>query len=220
VEALPAEPGWDLDPKDPAVDLARRYVRATRRYGDRADCVTPVPAGPKDGAQRVELRDNPAPRCARPDAGGHASSTSALPSVGVRDVLTVDPANAMISASPDAPSSGPLKPWPDDSDPAGPPKPVASLDGRDWRGTLRDWFVENKFTILRVQLYGRGTYPIVTLAGWRDPIARSALPAALKPTVEKMCVANDGQPFGIFAGLDRSTLLRVRCPSSARWEKL
>ena len=66
-------------------------------------------------------------------------------------------------------------------------------------------------------MYGRGTYPVITLAGWHGGIDMSATPDDLKAFDDELCRANDGAPLGIIAGIDRANVLRIRCPGPARW---
>jgi hypothetical protein len=71
-----------------------------------------------------------------------------------------------------------------------------------------------------VQLYGRGSYPVVTLAGWHGPVERNMTPGQLEAPAKALCEANEGQPLGIFGGLDRTSLLRIVCPGSAHFDTL
>jgi hypothetical protein len=119
----------------------------------------------------------------------------------------------------------PLAPWPDGSPAceAGEAKPrtVASLDPRtEWRTPLYDALVALELVPIRAQLVGHGTYPIVTLAGWRGPLRPDAPTPDLRATARKLCAAAGGQPFALFGGLDRTRLLRVSCPDTVRWDKL
>jgi hypothetical protein len=77
-----------------------------------------------------------------------------------------------------------------------------------------------QLTVVGVQIYGRGTYPVITLAGWRAPLAANAKPEDIQPSTAKMCSANGNRPFSFLANINMSTTLRVRCPSGeARWDK-
>jgi hypothetical protein len=118
--------------------------------------------------------------------------------------------------------SKPLAPWPDGSDPGGPASPPREEpDLREWRSPLKEALSSLNLLPIRVQHYARGTYPVVTLAGWRNPVAPGAADSAMKEVAEKICAATSGVPAGFFAGIDRSTMLRVRCgPPRARWEQL
>jgi len=201
------EPDFDLDPLDPARDYVTRYVRATKRYGDKTECVAYGASFDKGQWRAVEVKDDPKSSC-----GG---SSDAL-----RDTFLVDVGADKMTL--DDPKAKPLANWPDGSDPRGKPSPIPSQE--DWKkfaSPLVDELVKSKLTVVRVQLYGRGTYPVLTLAGWRDPMGANASPESLLPLTQKLCQASENKPFSVFAGINRSTILRVRCPSGqARWDKL
>jgi hypothetical protein len=111
--------------------------------------------------------------------------------------------------------------WPDGSDPEGPAGKVMDVqDLHKWHAGLRDTFHKLELAPLRVQLYGRGTYPVVSVAGWHGAVQQTMSPAELEPAAKTLCQANEGQPLGILAGVDRSLLLRVMCPGSARFDTL
>jgi hypothetical protein len=208
IPAAPAgEPTWDLDKAEPAVDYVERYVRATKRYGDGAACVAAKAAGSRDGKALVEVRDadKPAPACPSPKPGG-----------AVRDAFLVDTDRDRLELA----AGGALAKWPDGSDPAGPP--AAPIEADAPPTTLRDVLFAAKLTPIRTQLYGRGAYVVLTLAGWRPPVTPNAAPATLTELAKTTCAANGGLPFGLFAGIDRRTMLRVRCgpAPSARWDVL
>jgi hypothetical protein len=207
------EPDWDLDEDDPWHDYAQRYVQATRRYGDATDCAV-IGTGQGEGGKRnVEVRGNPGGSC-----GAATPKTDA-----VIDVLVVDVASDRLSVD-DSNKRPSLRKWPDGSDPEGPPKPVRQVDDlHGWKSTVHDMLRELQLTAIRGQLYGRGTYPVLTLAGWHGPILRTMTPEQIKPAADKLCAANGGGRMGIVAGLDRSIILRIRCGSegaNTRWEKL
>jgi hypothetical protein len=206
--AVPAragrEPDWDLDPDDPARDYVRRYASATRRYGETLDCVTVGASEPSGERRRVEVRT--AASC--PGAGDP------------RDVFVVDVAADRLSVD-DRAKRDPLARWPDGSDPEGPAGPVRDdSQMRAWQGPLKDVIRQQAIVPIRVQAYGRGTYPVVTLAGWHAAVMPSTSPDALRPFAEALCKANAGMPLAFFGGLDRTTVLRVRCPGGARWDAL
>jgi hypothetical protein len=121
----------------------------------------------------------------------------------------------------DAAKRDPLARWPDGSDPEGPAKPVRDgTDMRAWQGAVKDAVRQQLLVPLRVQGYGRGSYSVITLAGWHAAVTPAASPDDLRPFAESLCRANNGVPLAFFGGVDRQTILRVRCPGAARWEKL
>ena len=93
-------------------------------------------------------------------------------------------------------------------------------DLRAWRAPLHDTLVALHLTPIRVQYYGRGSYPVITLAGWHDPLTPAASSDAMRDAAQKICASTKGSPVGLFAALNRATILRVRCPDQARWERL
>lgn len=199
------EPGWDLDPEDPARDYVRRYASATRRYGETLDCVAVGPSQPS-ASDRVRVEVRGAPGC--PHAGES------------RDVFLVDAAGDRLSLD-DRTKRDPLARWPDGSDPEGPANPVRDgSEMRAWQGPLKEAIRQQQIVPIRVQAYGRGSYPVVTLAGWHAAVTPAASPDDLRPFAEALCRASGGMPLAFFGGLDRTTMLRVRCPASARWESL
>jgi hypothetical protein len=196
-----SEPSFDLEPADPGADYVKRYVRATRRYGDDSACVKTASASRREGTAIVEVR-------------GCSGGGAPLESFDVRvaeDRLSIT-----------GPPSKPLAQWPDGSDPGGPSGPPREEpDLREWKPPLREALASLQLLPIRVQYYARGTYPVVTLAGWRDPVGPRMPESALKGVAEKVCASTSGAPAGFFAGIDRSTILRVRCePARARWEQL
>ena len=202
------EPDWDLDPDDPARDYVRVYAIATRRYGDSLDCVVLGSSRPGPGGRRVEVKA--APSCA--DAGA------------VIDVFIVDLASDHLTVDENSSHLG-LARWPDGSDPEGPAtKPVRqATDMKKWRSPLHDAITKRELVAIRLQTYGRGTYPIITLAGWHDTVHPGATPDELRPLAQDLCRANGGLPLAFFAGIDRANTLLIRCPSSGpvtRWDKL
>ena len=203
------EPDWDLDSDDPARDYVRRYALGTKRYGDSLACVDIRPSTRAANQRSVEVRT--AARCA--DAGTPGA---------VRDVFLVDVAGDHLTVD-DKSRRDPLARWPDGSDPEGPPAAhvLNTSDLRHWKGPLKDAvFGKQQLVVVRVQMYGRGTYPVITLAGWHGAITPSASAEVLRSFDDDLCRANDGAPMGIFAGIDRSDMLRIRCPGPPRWDKL
>jgi hypothetical protein len=202
------DPDWDLDSDDAARDYVRRYAFGVRRYGDTLDCIdigASVAAGDR---RRVE-----------------AKTAASCPGAGtLRDVYLVDVAGDHLfleGAAPSGAAARPLARWPDGSDPEGPPGAIREMEAmQKWKGPLKDALNAQLLVPIRLQTYGRGTYPVVTLAGWHGAINPSGPPDALRALAAAVCKANQGLPMGLFAGLDRSLLLRIRCPGSFRWEKL
>jgi hypothetical protein len=202
------EPDWDLDPDDAARDYVRIYAIATKRYGDSLDCVVLGPSRAGPGGRRVEVKA--APGCA--DAGG------------VIDVFVVDVAADHLTVDDKSSHLG-LARWPDGSDPEGPPaKPVRQVtDMKHWTTALHDAITTRQLVAIRLQTYGRGTYPIITLAGWHGAVHPGATPDDLKSLAQDLCHANGGLPLAFFAGIDRANTLLIRCPFSpanVRWDRL
>jgi hypothetical protein len=195
-------PDWGLDSEDPARDYVRRYTLGTRRYGESLDCVDVGRSEPSGDRRRVEVKT--AATC--PGAGT------------VRDVFLVDVALDRLTVD-DKTKRDPLAHWPDGSDPEGPAGAVRELSvGRDWKAPIKDVLQRQQLVPVRVQGYGRGTYPVITLAGWHGDIDRTASPDTLQPFAQALCQASGGMPLGLFAGLDRTLMLRIRCPAATRWD--
>jgi hypothetical protein len=199
------DPEWALDPADPAEDYVNRYVRAVKRYGERTSCIEVQKSRFKDEQSVVDVKN---------DASGTCGPAGQL-----RDTFLVNVgANRMTLAGS---SHQALAKWPDNSDPGAPPGPITSVeDLRAWKAPLKQAFKDLLLVPLRVQLYGRGTYPVVSIAGWHGQVLRTSTPEQLAPVAKQICEANGGLPLGIIAGLDRVTLLRLECPDKARWEIL
>jgi hypothetical protein len=198
------EPDWDLDSDDPARDYVRRYTLGTHRYGDTLDCVAVGPSQAAGDRRRVEVKN--AAGC--PGAGT------------VRDAFLVDVAADRLTVD-DKAARDALARWPDGSDaegPAGAVREIGSL--REWNGALKEALQQQLLVPIRVQTYGRGTYPVVTLAGWHGAVVPGADPAALRGLAEAVCRATHGAPMALMGGLDRSVILRIRCPAATRWDKL
>jgi hypothetical protein len=200
------DPDLGLDPADPARDYVTRYLRATKRYAAQAPCVVVKASTFATDKSVVETANDPSGTC------GKAGE--------LRDRFFVNVATDRMSL--DASLHQPkLQPWPDGSDPDGPAGKVSDLqDLRKWRTGLRDAFKALQLAPLRVQVYGRGTYPVISIAGWHGPVLRTMSPAELEGPAKALCTANDGDPLGILAGLDRATLLRITCPGAARFDSL
>jgi hypothetical protein len=198
------EPDWDLDSDDPARDYVRRYTLGTRRYGDALDCIDVGPSQAAGDRRRVEVR-----------------TAAGCPGAGtVRDVFLVDVALDRLTVD-DKATRDPLARWPDGSDPEGPAGAVREIGSlREWNGEPKNALQGQLLVPIRVQTYGRGTYPVVTLAGWHGIVAPGADPETLRGLSDSLCRATHGAPMALFGGLDRSVILRVRCPGGTRWEKL
>jgi hypothetical protein len=198
------DPDWDLDSDDAARDYVRRYALGTKRYGESLDCADIGRSAPAGDRRRVEVKT--AANC--PGAGT------------VRDVFLVDTALDRLSVD-DRSKRDPLAHWPDGSDPEGPAAIVREITGmRDWKVPLKDVLQRQQLVPVRVQGYGRGTYPVVTIAGWHAAVVPTASPEALRPFAEALCQASGGMPLGLFGGLDRTLMLRIRCPAATRWDRL
>lgn len=201
------QPDWDLAKDDPARDYARRYAFFTKRYPDGLDCVEFGASTPVRDVRQVVV-----------------STAAACPTGGpvgtVRDVFLVDVAGDHLTVD-DKTKRNPLAKWPDGSDPEGPAAPDIReiTDMRSWKTPLYDALIKQGLAPLRVQAYGRGTYPVVSIAGWHGAVQLNAAPDALQPLADAMCGANSNMPMGIVAGFDRAHLLRITCPSATRWEK-
>jgi hypothetical protein len=168
----------------------------------------------KAGRREVKVSDDPKSKC-----GGTSTAE--------RDVFLVDPAGDRLTVD-DPTKRAPLRKWLDGTDPDAPGKPPQALDNLlGWKAPLKQAMVAAGLAPIRLQFYGRGSYPVVTLAGWADVgIKANAPPESVAPKAEKLCAANGNRPFAMFGGLERKLLLRVRCPgvrgpkAQVAWEKL
>ena len=197
-------PGWDLSPDDPGRDYARRYVFFTNRYPDLA-CAELSPGVVAGDRKRVTVK-----------------TAASCPGAGtVRDVFLVDVAGDHLTVD-DKSKRNPLALWPDGSDPEGPPNPEIRETGdmKRWKSPIEDALIKASLAPVRMQSYGRGTYPLVTLAAWRAPYVVNAPPDALQPLSDALCAANDNMPMALVAGFDRAHVLRIRCPSTTKWDTL
>ncbi len=197
-------PSWVLDPNDPARDYVDRYVRSTYRYGPQTSCVV---IGKSQFAGKTTV-----------DVSNDASGTCGDANV-VRETFEVNVAADRLSLI-DAAKHDALKKWPDGSDPEGPAGMAIEKDAHVWKAPLHEALTKLELVPVRLQWYGRGTYPIVTIAGWHGLLMRDATPDTLHDIAQKVCPANDNRPFAIFAGVDRATILRFDCPDRVRWEVL
>ncbi len=199
------EPTPDLDPADPAADYVNRYIRAVNRYGDKTACVA-VGKSTTSGGDSTVVVSNP-------------ESGSCGPAKEVRDTFVVNVAADRLHLA-DPSKATPLQKWPDSSDPEGPAAPVREVpDLLHWKSPVRDALKALQLVPIRVQWYGRGTYGIVTLAGWHGDVVPTASDDTRKGIAQKLCAASGGQSMGIFGGLDRTLMLRITCPDKTRWEK-
>ena len=196
-------PDVDYDAKDPAQDYVGRYVRATNRYGDDATCARLDPSKPKDGKRVVAVR-------------GRASCGSADP----HDTFVVDLAADRLALA-DGSNGGPLAAWPDGSAPGAEARPIQTLaTARDWASPVADTLSELGLTPSRIELHGRGTYRIVSLAGWTEPVAKDASRESQHAVAKKLCAAN-GESLALFGGGAPHELARIRCPNGdTEWESL
>jgi len=199
-------PDWTFDPADPAKDYVGRYLRATMRYGAETSCVLLGKSSFRGSESLVEVRNPGDGSCGKPAE----LRDTFLANVSI-DRLRLD----------DSEHHPPLKVWPDGSMPDVAPGPIAEVtDLHQWKTPLHEAIKQQQLYPLRIQLYGRGTYPVITLAGWHALFDPRGDLAALKPAAASLCTANKGAPIGIFAGFDRALLLRVDCPDNPHWEKL
>jgi len=209
------DPDMDLDANDPASDYVRRYAASTKRYGDRLDCIDIQASKPAGDKRSVEVHNTAT--CPTPLPPGQAPGA-------VRDVFIVDVAADHLSVD-DPSKRDALLRWPDGSDPEGPPaSKVREIDDTTkWKSPLNDAIRSQLLVPLRVQAYGRGTYPVITLAGWYGVVQPGAAQDTLRPLATALCAGNAGLPLGLLTALDRSKILRIRCGKdgpSTRWDTL
>ncbi|HEY8041428.1 MAG TPA: hypothetical protein VIF15_16595 [Polyangiaceae bacterium] len=198
------DPDWDLDSDDAARDYVRRYALGTKRYGTALDCVEVAASSPAGDRRSVAVK-----------------TAAGCPGAGtVRDVFLVDVAGDRMTVD-DRSTRDPLARWPDGSDPEGPSEKLSEMvNVQAWRGPVKDQLTALLLVPIRVQTYGRGTYPVVTLAGWHGAVSPGASPSELRSMAESVCRATGGAPMAFLAGIDRSRILRIRCPGGARWDAL
>jgi hypothetical protein len=204
------DPDWDLETQDPARDYVRRYVWGVSRYGDLSTCVDAQASIPESGKATVRVVDAYPQRCASP--------------TGIDEIFGVDVGAdhlELVHQQSDRPKLGK---WADGSDPLGPAKtPVPEFaNSAKWTTPTGDVFKDARLAVVRIQLYGRGTYPFVMLAGWPDWFPRSSDQAMRDAFAVKVCTASKGLPLAVAAGLNRSDVLRIRCGASPTgvWETL
>jgi hypothetical protein len=202
------EPDWDLDPADPARSYVELYVQSTSRYGADTPCVHAAASKVEGGKTLVETRDGAG------DDTHKCKGTNA-----VRDTFAVELDKDHLALA-DATRGKPLANWPDGSDPAGQPAP-SPIEADLSTSPLREKLRAMQLVPLRLQRYGRGSYDVVSIAGWHADVAREASDATLDDAARRICAVTNGRPIGIFAGMDRETILRIRCnPNHGKFEKL
>jgi hypothetical protein len=196
-------PDWDLDRQDPAQDYVERYIQSTSRYGDETACVHAQASTKVGDRTLVEARDTAGTGC----KGSNA----------VRDTFAVDvPKDRLALADPKAGKA--LGPWPDGSDPGGAPA-TSPQEANLSTSPLRDKLKAMQLVPLRMQRYGRGSYDVVTIAGWHADVFPEAGAADTDDVARRICAVSK-RPMGLFAGMDRKTILRVKCPGQGRFETL
>jgi hypothetical protein len=198
---------WALDPADPAADYVERYIQSTRRYGAERACVHAQPSRVEGARTVVETRDSSEHGC---------SGTGA-----VRDTFAVDVDHDRLELA-DPTRGDRLADWPDGSSPEGMATPSPKEGPRidQWGSPLVKALKGLELVPLRIQFYGRGSYPLISLAGWHGAMNPAGDLAALESYTKTICEASAGFPIGIITTMDRSTVLRVRCPSGTHWEHL
>jgi hypothetical protein len=203
------EPDWDLDKRDPARDYVRRYIWGVARYGDMSRCVDAQPSTPANGKAEVHVADAVPPRC---------------PPTGVDETFAVDVPGDRLELVRKQVDRSKLRPWLDGSDPGAPAKtPVPEFaNPNKWNTPTGQAMKEARLVPIRIQMYGRGTYPFVMLAGWPAWFPRTIDQASRDAFAAKICAGSQGMPLAIGAGLDRSNVLRVRCGDAptAVWDVL
>ena len=199
---------WTFDAEDPARDYVGRYLRATLRYGKDTSCILLGRSTFRNNDAVVEVR-NPANHTCGPPAA-------------LRDRFLADVALDRIKLE-DPSHQAPLRPWPDGSSPDGPPNEVVDVQNLvSWRSPLREGIKKQKLWPLRIQLHGRGTYPVVSIAGWHDLFDPKRDVTALKDAARSLCEANDQSPLA-FIGAEGGAvdlILRIDCPDNPHWEHL
>jgi len=204
------DPGWDLDPADPARDYVERYILSTQRYGKDTRCILAQASRVEGERSLVETRDvtgDEVHGC----TGSHA----------VRDTFAVDVAhNRMALADPAV--GQPLGDWPDGSGtealPGAEPKEGPPME--EWNTGVRQAMKSLTLVPVRVQFYGRGSYPVVSVAGWHGTVTPASTPAQLDQAAKTVCAGSQNFPVGVMTAMDRTRILRIRCPGGARWETL
>jgi hypothetical protein len=204
VDAASPPIGIDLDGEDPARDYVKRYVFATKQYGDKTDCILLGKSTERDGKRAVEVRETP--KCGKGNA--------------VRDVFYVDVAGDRLTVD-DPTTRASLQPWPDGSAPDGPPAQITEyMTLREWRAPLGDELAKLKMSPIRVQIYGRVTYPLITVTGWRAPLSHETKDDELRKAGQELCMTTEGRPFALTSATEIWALLRFKCPEGRyTWER-
>src|SRR5262249_18050053 len=137
----------------------------------------------------------------------------------VRDVFYVDVPGDRLTVD-DPATRAPLAPWPDTSRPDQAAAPVTSLNSiREWRTPVSELLEKWQLSPVTVQIYGRGTYVVVSLTGWRKPIAHEASNDELRLAGQKLCIANQGKNFALKTAAVGGVWLRFKCPEGTyRWD--
>jgi hypothetical protein len=199
---------WTFDAEDPGRDYVGRYLRATLRYGRDTACVLLGKSNFRNGEAVIEVRNPADSTCGPPGA--------------LRDTFVADVAIDRIKLD-DPSHQAPLRAWPDGSAPDGPPSEVADVQNLvKWRSPLHDAIKKQQLWPLRIQLYGRGTYPVVSIAGWHGTFDPKGDVEALKGAARDLCVATDQSPLGFVTGQGGAVeqMLRIDCPANPHWERL
>jgi hypothetical protein len=199
---------WTFDAEDPARDYVGRYLRASLRYGRDTACVLLGKSTFRNGEAVVEVRNPADNTCGAPGA--------------LRDTFVADVATDRIKLD-DRSHQAPLRPWPDGSAPDGPANEVADVQNLvKWRSPLHDAIKKQQLWPLRIQLFGRGTYPVVSIAGWHGTFDPKGDVEALKSAAHDLCAANDQSPLGFVSGQGGTVeqMLRIDCPANPHWERL
>jgi hypothetical protein len=92
-----------------------------------------------------------------------------------------------------------------------------------WKSPLNDALRTQQLVPMRVQAYGRGSYPVVSLAGWYGIVQSGASTDTLRPLATALCAGNGALPLGLLTVMDRSRILRIRCGrdgARTRWDGL
>jgi hypothetical protein len=196
---------WDLDPTDPAADYVERYIQSTRRYGEERPCVHAAPSRQEGARTLVDTRDSAENGCKGTDA--------------VRDTFAVDVAHDRLELA-DPSRGAPLADWPDGSSTTSmaAPAPREGPPIDKWTSAIPKALKSLELAPLRVQFYGRGTYPVISVAGWYGGTTPTSPPALLAEDAKRICGASLGFPVGILSQKDRATVLRIKCPNSTRWD--
>jgi hypothetical protein len=90
---------------------------------------------------------------------------------------------------------------------------------RDWNSPMVVVFDKLKISPMSVQLFGRGTYVVLGVSGFKSPIARDAQVDEMRLAVGKLCVANQDRSFAMKEAASDMLWLRVKCPEGTwKWD--